>query len=185
MARKPRDYDAELQALMDRAKKVKSQKTIQLGELVQVVGADALPIEAIAGALLAAVEQSKKTPEAVARWTERGQSVLSSKRHQAGKQSSNHGDTAGKPCRSTTAQAPSAWPCCALAAWSAPAPATTDATVGPKTAAPAPATLSNSAASCRKAGLVEFDGRRPRHPARRTPGNRIPPASRRGTGRQA
>ncbi|MBV9379209.1 MAG: conjugal transfer protein TraD, partial [Streptosporangiaceae bacterium] len=54
MARKPRDYDAELQALMDRAKKLKSQKTTQLGELVQVTGADALPIEALAGALLAA-----------------------------------------------------------------------------------------------------------------------------------
>jgi hypothetical protein len=59
-ARKPRDYDAELQALMDRAKKLKSQKTVQLGELVQVTGADALPMEALAGALLAAVEQSKK-----------------------------------------------------------------------------------------------------------------------------
>ena len=73
MARKPRDFDAELQALMDKAKKVKSQKTVQLGELVQVTGADALPMEALAGALLAAVEQSKKSPEAVARWTERGQ----------------------------------------------------------------------------------------------------------------
>ncbi len=76
MARKPRDFDAELQALMDRAKKVKSQKTVQLGELVQVTGADALPMEALAGALLAAVEQSKKSPEAVARWTERGQAVF-------------------------------------------------------------------------------------------------------------
>ena len=76
MARKPRDYDAELQALMERAKKVKTQKTTQLGELVQVVGADTLPMEALAGALLAAVEQSKKTPEAVARWTERGLSFF-------------------------------------------------------------------------------------------------------------
>ncbi|PHK93417.1 conjugal transfer protein TraC [Pseudoroseomonas rhizosphaerae] len=72
MARKPRDFDAELQALMERARKLKNQKTVQLGELVQVTGADALPVEALAGALLAAVEQSKKQPEAVARWTERG-----------------------------------------------------------------------------------------------------------------
>lgn len=72
MARKPRDFDAELQALMDKAKKVKSQKTIQLGELVQILGADSLPMEALAGALLAAVEQSKKQPEAVVRWAERG-----------------------------------------------------------------------------------------------------------------
>ena len=76
MARKPRDYDTELQALMDRAKKLKSQKTVQLGELVQVTGADALPIEALAGALLAAVEQSKKSPEAVTRWAERGQALF-------------------------------------------------------------------------------------------------------------
>jgi len=76
MARKPRNYDAELQALMNKAKKLKSQKTVQLGELVQVTGADALPVEALAGALLAAVEQSRKSPEAVARWTERGQALF-------------------------------------------------------------------------------------------------------------
>jgi hypothetical protein len=93
MARKPRDYDAELQALMEKARKVKSQKTIQLGELVQVVGADALPFEALAGALLAAVEQSKKTPEAVTRWTERGQAFF----QQGGKRGTKTatGDTAG------------------------------------------------------------------------------------------
>ncbi len=76
MARKPRNFDAELQALMDKAKKVKSQKTVQLGELVQILGADALPMEALAGALLAAIEQSKKQPEAIARWTERGQAFF-------------------------------------------------------------------------------------------------------------
>ena len=80
MARKPRDYDAELQAIMDKAKKLKSQKTVQLGELVQVTGADALPIEALAGALLAAIEQSKKSPEAIARWTERGQALFQQSR---------------------------------------------------------------------------------------------------------
>jgi hypothetical protein len=76
MARKPRDFDAELQALTERSKKVKLQKTTQLGELVQLVGADALPFEALAGALLAALEQSKKQPEAIARWTERGQAFF-------------------------------------------------------------------------------------------------------------
>jgi len=76
MARKPRDYDAELQALMDKAKKLKNQKTVQLGELVQVTSADSLPMEALAGALLAAVEQSKKSPEAVTRWAERGQALF-------------------------------------------------------------------------------------------------------------
>ena len=76
MARKPRDYDAELQALMDKTRKVKTKKTTQLGELVQIVGADTLPFEALVGALLAAVEQSKKQPEAVTRWTERGQAFF-------------------------------------------------------------------------------------------------------------
>ena len=76
MARKPRDYDAELQQLMERAKKVKSAKTVQLGEIAQLVGADALPLEAYAGALMAALEQSKKQPEAIARWTERGAALF-------------------------------------------------------------------------------------------------------------
>ncbi len=95
MARKPRDFDAELLALMDKAKKVKSQKTIQLGELVQVLGADALPMEALAGALLAAVEQSKKTPEAIARWTERGQAFF----QQGGKRGKKA--SAGDPAAAT------------------------------------------------------------------------------------
>jgi hypothetical protein len=92
MARKARDYDAELQALMERAKRVKTQKTTQLGELVQLVGADTLPFEALAGALLAAIEQSKKQPEAVARWTERGQAFF----QQGGKRGkkTSAGDTA-------------------------------------------------------------------------------------------
>ena len=106
MARKPRDFDAELQALMDKAKKVKSQKTTQLGELVQVLGADSLPMEALAGALLAAVEQSKKQPEAVARWTERGQAFFQAEgkrgKKAAGDPASgaaNHGGAAPTPDR--------------------------------------------------------------------------------------
>ena len=91
MARKPRDFDAELQALMDKARKVKGQKTVQLGELVQVTGADSLPVEALAGVLLAAVEQVKKQPEAVARWTERGQSFF----QQGGKPERKAGSEAG------------------------------------------------------------------------------------------
>ncbi len=99
MARKPRDFDAKLQALMDKAKKVKSQKTVQLGDLVQVTGADSLPMEALAGALLAAVEQSKKLPEAIARWTERGQAVF----QQGGKRGKKgaSGDPAPQPASSS------------------------------------------------------------------------------------
>ena len=91
MARKPRDFDAELQALMERTKKIKTQKTTQLGELVQVTGADALPMEALAGALLAAIEQSKKQPEAVARWTERGQAFFQQGGKRGKQTTSTHG----------------------------------------------------------------------------------------------
>lgn len=93
MARKPRDFDAELQALMERTRKIKTQKTTQLGELVQVTGADTLPFEALAGALLAAVEQSRDKPEALARWTERGQSFFQHSGKRGKKQ--GPGDAAG------------------------------------------------------------------------------------------
>ncbi|MEP9359079.1 conjugal transfer protein TraD [Sphingomonas sp. KR3-1] len=54
--RKPRDYDAELKALNDKARQLREQKLRQLGELVVVIGADALPIEQLAGALLSAID---------------------------------------------------------------------------------------------------------------------------------
>lgn len=53
--RKPRDFDAELQALTDKAKTLKTKKQSQLGELVAATGADALSIEQLAGALLDAI----------------------------------------------------------------------------------------------------------------------------------
>ena len=40
--RKPKDYDAELKALNEKAKQLRQRKTIQHGELVAATGADAL-----------------------------------------------------------------------------------------------------------------------------------------------
>ena len=40
--RKPQDFDAELKALGDKARDLKSRKVQQLGELVIATGADAL-----------------------------------------------------------------------------------------------------------------------------------------------
>lgn len=54
--RKPRDYDAELKALGDKARQLRERKLRQLGELVLATGADALPVELLAGALLSAAE---------------------------------------------------------------------------------------------------------------------------------
>lgn len=62
--RKPRDFDAELQALTDKAKALKTKKQGQLGELVIATGADALSIEQLAGALLEACGSDAARKEA-------------------------------------------------------------------------------------------------------------------------
>ena len=54
--RKPRDYDAELKALEDKARELKARKVQQLGELVIATGADALTADELAGALVALAE---------------------------------------------------------------------------------------------------------------------------------
>ena len=54
--RRPRDYDAELKALGDRARLLKERKVRQLGELIIAAGADALDADVLAGVLLQAVE---------------------------------------------------------------------------------------------------------------------------------
>lgn len=78
--RRPRDIDAELQALADKARGLKARKLSQLGELVAATGADSLDVEVLAGALLAAVEQAGEN-EPTADWRQRGSSFfLRSKR---------------------------------------------------------------------------------------------------------
>ena len=68
--RKPRDYDAELKALEDKARELKTRKVQQLGELVIATGADSLTAEELAGALVALAE----TKDAGKReaWAKRG-----------------------------------------------------------------------------------------------------------------
>jgi len=68
--RKPRDFDAELKALTDKARQLKTRKQSQLGELVMSTGADALTSEELAGALLGiAATVDAATKEA---WRRRG-----------------------------------------------------------------------------------------------------------------
>lgn len=69
--RKPRDIDAELRALADKAKGLKARKISQLGELVAATGADSLEVEVLAGALIAAVETSGDN-DATDSWRQRG-----------------------------------------------------------------------------------------------------------------
>lgn len=54
--RKPRDFDAELKALEDKARELKTRKVQQLGELVIATGADQLNTDELAGALVAITE---------------------------------------------------------------------------------------------------------------------------------
>jgi hypothetical protein len=69
--RKPRDIDAELKALSDKAKGLKARKIAQLGELVTATTADTLDLETLAGALLAAVEGMKQS-ETKEAWRQKG-----------------------------------------------------------------------------------------------------------------
>jgi DNA-binding protein H-NS len=73
--RKPRDYDAELKALTDKAKALKEDKLRRLGELVVATGADALPMETLAGALLAAKAATDMVQ--TARWRASGEAMFS------------------------------------------------------------------------------------------------------------
>jgi len=54
--RKPRDFDAELKSLEDKARDLRHRKAQQLGELVISTGADAVGADELAGALLALAE---------------------------------------------------------------------------------------------------------------------------------
>ena len=51
--RKPKDFDAQLKALAEKAKALKDSKLHRLGELVVATGADAIDTETLAGGLLA------------------------------------------------------------------------------------------------------------------------------------
>ncbi len=54
--RKPRNFDAELKSLEDKARDLKARKVQQLGELVIATGADALSADELAGALIVLAE---------------------------------------------------------------------------------------------------------------------------------
>lgn len=62
--KKPRDLDAELLALQQRAKALKGRRVTQFGELVIATGADRLDLDVLAGALLAAAKAEASAREA-------------------------------------------------------------------------------------------------------------------------
>jgi DNA-binding protein H-NS len=72
--RKPRDFDAELQALEHKARSLKERRVRQLGELVAATGAGALDAETLAGGLLAMMEADDPAREES--WRKRGQAFF-------------------------------------------------------------------------------------------------------------
>src|SRR5690606_22268176 len=100
MMRKPRDFDAELKALEDKAKDLKNRKVQQLGELVISTGADALTADELAGALIVLAE----TKDAGKReaWAKRGAAFFQSRARRSA--SAPDRDAGGPPAQPGGAQ---------------------------------------------------------------------------------
>jgi len=101
--RKPRNYDEDLKALTAKARQLKARKQSQLGELVEATGADAMPIEELAGALLSIAAITDPTRREA--WRKRGAAFFSGERpeHTTGQHA---GDNA-QPATSHDQRAPS------------------------------------------------------------------------------
>ncbi|PBB69284.1 conjugal transfer protein TraD [Mesorhizobium sp. WSM4312] len=94
--RKPRDFDAEMKALEDKARELKTRKVQQLGELVIATGADQLSSEELAGALVA-ITETKDTAKREA-WAKRGVTFFESRpRRTAPASQRNHRSAAAQP----------------------------------------------------------------------------------------
>ena len=93
--RKPRDFDAELKALGDKARDLKGRKVQQLGELVIAIGADSLNVDELAGALIVLAETNDtKKMEA---WAKRGAAFFQSRAPRNAKASER--DAGGAPAQ--------------------------------------------------------------------------------------
>ena len=101
--RKPRDFDAELKALNDKAKQLRERKVHQLGELVIATGADELSVEQITGLLLAGKES--KDPNVKESWRKRGAAFFQRERASTG--IGNSGDNGSAAQNSSGAQSAS------------------------------------------------------------------------------
>jgi len=98
--RKPRDYDAELKALEEKARELKIRKVQQLGELVVATGADALTVEELAGALFALTETTDNGKRES--WAKRGAAFFRSKSRRSAKTSD--GNSSGAQTQPSSAQ---------------------------------------------------------------------------------
>ena len=98
--RKPRDFDAELKSLEDKARDLKARKVQQLGELVIATEADTLSADELAGALIVLAE----TKDAGKReaWAKRGAAFFQGRSQRAA--SAPHRDAGGAQPQPGSAQ---------------------------------------------------------------------------------
>ncbi|RUX09921.1 conjugal transfer protein TraD [Mesorhizobium sp. M8A.F.Ca.ET.059.01.1.1] len=98
--RKPRDFDAELRTLEEKARELKTRKVQQLGELLIATGADQLSTDELAGALVAIAE----TKDAAKReaWAKRGVTFFESRSRRTAPASQR--DLRGPPAQPGSAQ---------------------------------------------------------------------------------
>lgn len=101
--RKPRDFDAELKALGDKARDLKNRKVQQLGELVVATGADALSADVLAGALIVLAETKDTGKREV--WARRGAAFFQSRARRNAPATDR--DAGGAPGQPGSAQPPS------------------------------------------------------------------------------
>jgi hypothetical protein len=100
MMRKPRDIDAELKALAEKAKLLKERRVQQLGELVIAAGADTIDAETLAGALLVIAETRDRAK--LEAWRKRGDAFFQGKGRNAGKGSEQQPGSTRKADSSAT-----------------------------------------------------------------------------------
>ena len=100
--RKPRDIDAELAALAERAAALKARRVSQLGELVIASGADALGADVLMGALSAAAAETNDQTRT--QWRQRGEAFFRGERTRAAAASASRHDT--KTGSTSTTDAP-------------------------------------------------------------------------------
>jgi len=98
--RKPRDFDAELKALGDKARELKNRKVQQLGELVIATGADALNGDELAGALIVLAET--REPGKREAWARRGAAFFQGRARRNAPATNRHPD--GPPPQPGSAQ---------------------------------------------------------------------------------
>jgi len=101
--RKPRDYDAELKVLEDKARELKTRKVQQLGELVIATGADALTADELAGALVILAETSDAGKREA--WAKRGVAFFHGRSRRSA--SATDRDNGGAPAQPGGAQSAS------------------------------------------------------------------------------